>query len=722
MHVRLLAALSLVVLLGLARSLAAAPSAYPEGVMSTDARLAAPKDLNGYFPFTPPKTKAEWETRAEFVRRQVLVALGLWPMPTKTPHEAVVHGRIDAGDYTVEKVYLQSFPGHFVTGNLYRPKGKPGKLPVVLCPHGHWPNGRFMDAGEPAVRKQITEGAERFEDGGRSPLQARCAQLARMGCVVFHYDMLGYADSQQISFDVAHRYGKLRPNMETAENWGLFSPQAESHLQSIMGIQTYNSIRALDWLAELPDVDMTRVGVTGASGGGTQTFLHAAVDPRVTAQFPAVMVSTAMQGGCTCENCSLLRINTGNIELAGLFAPKPLGMAAANDWTKEIMTKGLPELQELYTLLGAPNNVMAKALVHFPHNYNYVSRAVMYSWFNKHLKLGQAEPIVEPEYHRLTAAEMTVWDKLHPAPPSGDDYERSLLKAMTDDSRKQIAALEPKDSSTLAEYRKVVGGGWQTIIGRELPAAGAVEWKKIHEDGGDGYLEFAGLVKYTAKGEEVPTIFLHPENWNQRVVIWIDGRGKQSLYNSDGSLNAEVAKLVKAGTAVASCDVLGIGEAGGGDGALSKNRKVKTERQFAGFTYGYNHPLLAQRTHDILSLISMVRNYKTKPARVDLVGGNGGGIWVAAAAAIAGDQVDRVVIDTQGFRFNQLKAFDDAEFVPGAGKYGDVPGLLSLVAPHACLLLGEKELPAIVTAAYQAAGKGDAISTKSQSIAEWLGK
>ena len=92
--------------------------------------------------------------------------------------------------------------------------------------------------------------------------------------------------------------------------------------------------------------------VTGASGGGTQTFMLGAVDDRPAVAFPAVMVSTAMQGGCICENCSYLRIGTGNVEIAGLFAPKPLAMSAANDWTIEIEKKGLPELKQLYHTLG----------------------------------------------------------------------------------------------------------------------------------------------------------------------------------------------------------------------------------------------------------------------------------------------------------------------------------------------------------------------------------
>src|SRR5207245_1450455 len=160
-----------------------------------------------------------------------------------------------------------------------------------------------------------------------------------------------------------------------------------------MGMQTLNSVRALDFLLSLPDVDRNRIGVTGASGGGTQTFVLGAIDDRPAAIFPAVMVSTAMQGGCICENCSYLRVGTGNIELAALFAPKPLGMSAAKDWTVDIERKGLPESKALYKLYDAEEKVMARCFPDFGHNYNQVSRELMYGWMNRHLKLGQKEPI-----------------------------------------------------------------------------------------------------------------------------------------------------------------------------------------------------------------------------------------------------------------------------------------------------------------------------------------
>src|SRR6185295_4114742 len=300
------------------------------------------------------------------------------------PLRAVVHGKIERPDYRVEKVYFESAPGFFVTGNLYRPKKVDGKVPGVLFAHGHWKDARLSESTADELKKEIATGQERFERGGRSKFQSMCVQLARMGCIVWQWDMLGDSDSIQLSRELVHGFAKQRPEMNTTENWGLFSTQAEAHLQSVMGLQTWNSIRSLDFLLSLPEVDPERIAMTGASGGGTQTLILSAIDPRVKLSFPAVMVSTAMQGGCTCENASLLRVDTGNVEIAALFAPKPLGMTTANDWTKEMETKGFPELQKLYALLGAPQNVALWPHLQFGHNYNILSRENIYAFFDEH--------------------------------------------------------------------------------------------------------------------------------------------------------------------------------------------------------------------------------------------------------------------------------------------------------------------------------------------------
>jgi len=687
---------------------AEAPRVLPPGQLPHDRRLGDLKDLNGYFPFTPCPTKEAWAVRSEQLRRQLLVANGLWPMPTKTPHNAVVHGRVDRDGYTVERVFLESFPGHFVTGSLYRPKGRTGRLPGVLCPHGHWPNGRFYDAGAQAIRTSLVEGAERFELSGRYPLQARCVTLARMGCVVFHYDMVGYADSVQLGHGPGYR-----PAMSTPENWGYFSPQAEAHAENMMGLQTYNSIRALDWLSGLADVDPQRIAVTGASGGGTQTFILCALDPRPAVAFPAVMVGTSMQGGCTCENACLLRVGTGNVEISALIAPRPLGMTAADDWTKEIMTKGLPELKRHYGLFGAADRVMARALLHFPHNYNYVSRAVMYQWVNKHLKLGLKEPIVEEDFKPLSVAELTVWDGKHPKPKGGEAYERSLVKWITEDSRRQMAALVPGDAESLKKYREVVGGAIDAMIGRGLPPANALRPTMGQATDLSDCRMNTLVLSYPAQQEAIPVVRLEPKKEVKKIVIWLDGRGKQALFDDAGAPRPEVRRLLADGATVIGVDLFGQGEFTPDGKPLAKARLLKASNwdRYLGYTLGYNHPLFAQRVHDVLSVIAYAQGSRRGSERIVLMGMHGSGAWAAAARAQAGAAVDEAVIDTGGFRFAKLSALDDPEMLPGGAKYLDLPGILALSAPHKLVLAGEGEkAPAEVAAAYQAAGHPENLS------------
>lgn len=647
----------------------------PSGQAPNDTRLQEPKDLNGYFPFTPAPTKEAWERRAEEVRRHLLVSLGLWPLPEKTPLNPVIHGRIDRGDYTVEKVYFESIPGFFVTGNLYRPKNIQGKAPAVLCPHGHWTNGRFMDAGEKEVRKEIVQGAERFMEGGRSPLQARCVQLARMGCVVFHYDMLGYADSTQIPMAIAHNFAKQRPEMNTVENWGLFSPAAEANLQSVMGLQTWNSIRSLDFITGLPEVDQERIACTGASGGGTQTFVLGALDPRVKVAFPAVMVSTAMQGGCTCENASLLRVGMGNVELAAMFAPRPLAMTSANDWTKEMATRGFPELQKHFALYGtdvAKANLSLTRGEHFGHNYNYVSRSAMYAWINKHFKLGLAEPVVEEDYKRLTQQEMSVWDGSHPAPPGGPDFERILLRWLTEDHRRQVSLANPK------KFTEIARPALQVVLGRNLETTGEVTFELTSKDPQSGWLRMSGILNNKTHGEAVPVVFCHPEKWNGSTLIWTTAQGKDGLFQADGSLKPGAKKLVDSGVTIVGVDLIHQGESSRDGKQLEQTPRVKNTREAAAYTLGYNRSVFAQRVHDLLSLAKYVSTHERRSTKVALAGFDETGPVAAAARAALDGNIQLAAINTSAFRFGHVKDVRSPDLLPGGAKYGDLPGMLAL--------------------------------------------
>jgi hypothetical protein len=423
------------------------------------------------------------------------------------------------------------------------------------------------------------------------------------------------------------------------------------------------------------------------------------------------MVSTGMQGGCTCENCSYLRVNTGNVEFAALIAPKPLGMTGANDWTKEIETKGLPELTEHFARMGAPGKVEAKYFS-FEHNYNHPSRTRMYDFFNKYLHLG-LDDVAERDYQPLTKAELSVWDADHPMPPSGQDAELKILRDFDADSRKQLAALVPTNGSSLAEYRRVVGGAWDILIGRGVPVKHSVTDLSLGEADQLGFVQHRSLLQHRTQGEEVPALFMLPYNWKREVVIWLTETGKSGLLQPDGEPLPAVAKLLEAGLGICGLDLLYQGEYLKDGETLADTKRLDSPREFLGYTAGYNHPLFSQRVHDVLSMIAFCRDHETAPV-AHLIGFGPAALWAAAAAAQAGSLVKKVAVGTNGYRFASITDIRDPLLLPGAVKYGDVPGLLSLCAPQALWVSGETADDLKLTSqVYAAAGESKNLQTFS---------
>ncbi len=640
---------------------------FPEGKQPDDIRLKPLKDLNGHFPFKVPDSLEAWKERKAELQLRVAIANGLHPIPEKTPLKAVIHGMVKRDGFTAQKVYFQSVPGFYVTGILFRPEGVKGRIPAILCPHGH--GGRLQMHSEAKVLDEIKIGAEKFKESGRMPKVARAATLARLGNVVLLFDMIGYADSIQLSYQLAHRFAKQRPEMEGKKSWGLYSTQAELRLQSIMGLQTWNGIRALDFLASLPDVDPKRMAVTGGSGGGTQTILLGALDERPIVGFPNGMVSTSMQGGCTCESCCLLRVGTGNVELAALFAPRPQGMTAADDWTKAMMSDGYPELQKLYALYGKKEDVICTDLTHFKHNYNYVSRGLMYNWFNRYLKWGLKEPIVEQDFNLLSNEEHAVWNDEHPKPEGGDAYERKLTKWIAKRDAKLVKNMT-KDQLRLA---------WGTLIGRKAPGFKNIAREKVDKVKQDGYIEFLDILRLKEHGETLPVVSLYPaKKWNGRVVVWLDGEGKDGMFDGEGKPVREVMEMLEAGTSVVGVDLFGQGEFLEKGKTQDSARVVKNPREFAGYSFAYNHTLFARRVHDVMSLISWVSGFEEEKPQEVMVVAVGGIEPVALAALSQINGVKSITLENYRFRFADLKSYRDPNFLPGAVKYGDLPALMKL--------------------------------------------
>lgn len=308
-----------------------------------DTRNTSIIDTNTVLPLPLFSSLGAWEERKASLRGQILVSAGLSPMPEKSLLHPQVFSKIEGRGYTVEKVLLETLPGFYLGGNLYRPRDSRARHPGILNPHGHWQYGRLEN--EPV-------------DSG----PAFGISLARQGYVVFAYDMIGYTDTVQLP----HRFGNA-----TQRLWS-FGP---------LGLQLWDSIRALDFLSSLDDVDASRIGMAGASGGGTQTFLLAAIDDRIQFASPVNMVSSFMQGGDLCENAPGLRINTSNVEIAAMFAPKPMLLVSdTTDWTRNMPRDEYPAIKRIYELYGQGGQL---SMVQFDavHNFNQQSREAVYQLF-----------------------------------------------------------------------------------------------------------------------------------------------------------------------------------------------------------------------------------------------------------------------------------------------------------------------------------------------------
>ena len=317
----------------------------------------------------PDYSAMAWEQTSQYLRRHILVSTGQYPNfepLLKLPLNPQIFGKIERSDYTVEKVYFESYPGFFCTGNLYRPRGKDGPFPAIVSPHGHWDRGRL-------------------ENIERGSIPGRCINFAKQGYVIFSYDMVGYNDSGQ---QVDHR---SFPNGDREAIWGI----------SLLGLQLQNAIRSIDFLQSLPDVDPDRIACTGASGGGTQTFMLMAIDDRIKESAPVNMISAHMQGGCLCENAPNLRIDFSNIEIGAMMAPRPLLLVSATgDWTKDTPDVEYPAIHSIYQHFGAADKIH-QVQIDAEHNYNKASREAVYQWFAKWLLESQ-------DSSKLTEVDFTV--------------------------------------------------------------------------------------------------------------------------------------------------------------------------------------------------------------------------------------------------------------------------------------------------------------------------
>lgn len=565
-----------------------------------DSRLYADRHTNTVFPITRFSSVEQVEKCREELIFDLRMAAGLYPWPEKTPLNVVreTAGRYDG--FRVEKIMFETRPGFWSTGNLYLPEKTEGKDPAILNVIGHWERQRLTRQKEADYPQQL-------------------ANFARMGFVCLTTDMIGKVDSRQIS----HEYG-----MGEKELW----------LSNGLGVQLWNNIRALDLLCSMPEVDPGQIGVTGASGGGSQTLFLSLVDDRIKAAAPINMISLIMQGGCACENAPGLRRSTNNGEMCAMLAPRPLFLAGSTgDWTKEQETSEYPQMLETYRLYGAGDKVRHYYQV-AEHQYNAKTRKRVYSFFAKYLMDRDIEwdeqpiDIGDPD-------DLTWFRGVGRAPGiCGDD---EFFDAFINEREKAVSAMPRCEKLRML--------GWMTgACGAEPVIADGMTEK-------DGGREIYKSVVVSDSGEQIPFAAVMPENNKDgRVCLMISGEGKSCLDSP------EAKRLLSEGYTVMSGDIFLTGEYGSAAVDIAGGDTGK--RYFTTFHYTDD----AFRVRDIVLLCKAAKKFGDKLSLYALGGAEG----LAACALPLIESPEKVCLGSA--------APDSDPNIPGIMLLGGAKGCLEL--------------------------------------------
>jgi len=467
---------------------------------SLDWRLSPFRHTNVRMPARRFFSKEEVDARREELVFNLRMSAGLYPWPEKTPlntrTELVGHYE----GYSIYKIMFETFPGFWSTGNLYMPNPLKGKHPAILYCMGHYEEQRLT----------------RIEDQD-TPQQL--ANFARMGFISLVPDMVGKVDSKQIT----HDYGR-----EEKDLWQ----------SNALGVQTWNNLRALDLLCDMPEVDAERIGMTGCSGGATQTLILSLLDERIKAMAPINMISLEMQGGCQCENAPGLRRHTENGELCCMLAPRPLFLSGSTgDWTRNLQTIEYPLLREIYHLYDADDKLEHYYQVAV-HQYNAKTRHRVYSFFARTL-MGEDPHWVEQPIEVEDLQDLTWFRGEGHAPGVSSDEE--FFQNHRTELQQRVATVGKEDRLKMLAW--ITG-----VTEQELFTA---DPSVFHLDG----LTMEHDAAVTHGGVSIPFLRLIPNNWDhKRVCLALSGEGKDCVDKP------AIRQLLQDGVAILSGDLFMLGE------------------------------------------------------------------------------------------------------------------------------------------------------------------
>ena len=564
------------------------PQVISENPVWTDRRLISFNHCQYANEVYVPKTLEEHRARCEFVRRRLLLSAGLVPdvqIPQNPP-------RISEGkrwhNITIKEVEIETFPGLRLTGSLFLPEDTSKPVPGLLCPHGHWKNGRVHHA----------------PNGG---VVMRCFELARLGFVVFAYDMIGCNDNN----DFPHSWDEeLRKRGDFA---GI----------STFGLQTANSMRAVDFLDTLPEVDSSRIGCTGASGGASQSWFISALDERIKVVVPVCMLSSHFMGGCPCEEGPVMRV-TGltSFDIVSAIAPRPVLLpSVTGDWTNLNPVYEIPALKEVYSLYNAANKVQN---FHYEdeHNYNRRTREHVYAYLvREFMGIDRGEKIAEEDI-APPPPEMLWFGGEKPALPTQDTINAAFDKIN--------AFLSDKVLDTGSDFQKFKSARRELL--RELlqttqpPAKNVVE-RVLHDKSEIPGAKVCGRT-YSRRcvGDIVTAVELIPDkNDGKKQVTVVICNGSYAEYFADGKYAHITNELISSGKRAYIIELLG-----SGSNSWQLKYAVRDDYKLGA---AFDEPFFSMRVQDIITVCTAIREKNIEDIQL-LVHGSGAAPAALAAAAL----------------------------------------------------------------------------------------
>ncbi|MBL9199041.1 MAG: acetylxylan esterase [Opitutaceae bacterium] len=569
------------------------------------------------------RTRSDAEAYVRDVRAKAQQCFGPWP--AKTPLNARVTRIIERDTYRIENVIFDSRPGFPVTANLYVPKGRAGKLPGVVGTCGHSANGKAAEA------------YQSFAQG-----------LARLGYVCLIYDPVGQGERLQcVGPDLKPRHG-----IGTAEHLHVGNQQFLVG-EFIGAWMAWDGIRALDYLLSRPEVDPQHVGVTGNSGGGTQTTWLCAADPRWTMAAPSCFVTTFRRNlenelPADTEQCPprALALGLDHSDFIAAMAPRPvILLGGERDYFD---ARGLEEafarLKNLYRLLGAEENIQL-FIGPNPHGYTQVNREAMYGWFNRQTKISttSTEPAITIEKDETLlctargqvgeASPATVFTATRDlarslaakrARPEGAELRRAVA---------EVLKLPARDASAPPDYRIL-----RPSSGRRYPKRYAGTYAVETEPG-------VHAIVYRLSDVDLVS---RPARDAKRAILYV------AHHSADAELRREplIAEVMAAepASAVFACDVRGVGESLPTTTGQSSLAPYGSDYFYAIHGLMLGAPYAGQKTHDVLRVVDWLR--AQGHGEVHLVA-RGWGALPATFAAVISDGITQVTLK------NALTSYDD---------------------------------------------------------------